>query len=211
MRHDRPQRLSTSVRQVWDHRARHCIAVALPWRCRFDSRRSRFHDDLERLPITGRCRLNRLIEPLTRSTPWSTRAPRSLRGSCRITLIAPRVLGGLRPNTNRWHYNQTFERRSRIVFAHDPEPGQRERAGADGVYELVEVDTSATRLSIDITVWVELPLPSFARGAVERVMAMTMQRAGDRFASGLCTGVSASTRAGYRRRRATSFVPGDFG
>jgi carbon monoxide dehydrogenase subunit G len=79
----------------------------------------------------------------------------------------------------------TFEPRSRIVFAHDPEPGHRERAGADGVYELVEVDTSATRLSIDITAWVELPLPSFARGAVERVMAMTMQRAGDRFARAL--------------------------
>ncbi len=43
----------------------------------------------------------------------------------------------------------TFERRSRILFVHDPEPGQRERAGADGVYELVEVDTSATRLSIE--------------------------------------------------------------
>jgi hypothetical protein len=67
----------------------------------------------------------------------------------------------------------TFERRSRIVFAHDPEPGQRERADADGVYELVEVDTSATRLSVDKAAWVELPLPSFARGAVERVMAMT--------------------------------------
>ena len=81
----------------------------------------------------------------------------------------------------------TVEPRSRIVFAHDPKPGQRERAGADGVYELLEVDTSATRLSIDITAWVELPLPSFARPAVERVMATTMQRAGDRFARGLYT------------------------
>lgn len=79
----------------------------------------------------------------------------------------------------------TFEPLSRIVFAHDPKSGQRERAGADGVYELVEVDRSSTRLSIDITAWVELPLPLFARSAVERVIATTMQRAGDRFAHNL--------------------------
>ena len=81
----------------------------------------------------------------------------------------------------------TFEPRRRIVFAHDPNPGQRERAGADGVYELVEVGASATQLSIDITAWVELPLPTIARSAVERVMSATMQRAGDRFARGLYT------------------------
>lgn len=81
----------------------------------------------------------------------------------------------------------SFVPSSRIVFAHDPQPGHSERAGADGVYELLEVESSVTRLSIDITAWVELPLPSFARGAVERVMATTMQRAGDRFARALYT------------------------
>jgi hypothetical protein len=76
----------------------------------------------------------------------------------------------------------TFIPTSRILFEHDPAPGTSERAGAEGVYELVEIDASNTRLSIDITAWVELPLPSIARGAVERVMATTMRLAGDSFA-----------------------------
>lgn len=76
----------------------------------------------------------------------------------------------------------SFEPQRRIVFEHDPPAGVHERAGADGVYELVEVDSSTTRLSIDITAWVELPLPRMARGAVEGVMATTMRRAGDAFA-----------------------------
>jgi len=75
----------------------------------------------------------------------------------------------------------TFEPKQRIVFEHDPPAGVHERAGADGLYELVEVDSSTTRLSIDITAWVELPVPSLARGAVEGVMATTMRRAGDAF------------------------------
>jgi len=76
----------------------------------------------------------------------------------------------------------TFEPKQRILFEHDPPAGVHERAGADGFYELVEVDSSTTRLTIDITAWVELPLPSLARGAVEGVMATTMRRAGDAFA-----------------------------
>ncbi len=76
----------------------------------------------------------------------------------------------------------TFEPCTRIAFQHDPAPGSPERAGADGVYELVVIDSSNTRLSIDITAWVELPIPSIARGAVERVMATTMRLAGDGFA-----------------------------
>ena len=79
----------------------------------------------------------------------------------------------------------TFEPQRRIVFEHDPPEGAHERAGADGVYELVEIDSSTTELSIDITAWVELPLPSIARGAVESVMATTMRRAGDAFAQRL--------------------------
>jgi carbon monoxide dehydrogenase subunit G len=99
------------------------------------------------------------------------------------TLVGVSALGvSLAPTFTE---RMTFEPRSRIVFTHDPAAGQPERAGADGVYELVAVDKSATRVSIDITAWVELPLPPLARGAVERVMAMTMQRAGDRFARGL--------------------------
>src|SRR4051794_8769216 len=76
----------------------------------------------------------------------------------------------------------TLEPKQRIVFEHNPPAGVHERAGADGFYELVEIDSSTTRLSIDITAWVELPIPSLARGAVEGVMATTMRRAGDAFA-----------------------------
>jgi carbon monoxide dehydrogenase subunit G len=74
---------------------------------------------------------------------------------------------------------------SRIVFEHAPPPGATERAGADGVYELIRVGDDRTRLRIDITLWVELPLPSFLRGVVERVMATTMQRTGDGVATNL--------------------------
>ena len=76
----------------------------------------------------------------------------------------------------------TFEPTSRILFEHEPAPGSAERAGAEGVYELAETDASTTRLSIDIAAWIELPIPSIAGHAVERVMATTMQLAGDRFA-----------------------------
>ena len=40
-------------------------------------------------------------------------------------------------------------------------------------------------MSIEITVQVDLPLPTLARRAVERVMATMMSRTGDRFAENL--------------------------
>lgn len=79
----------------------------------------------------------------------------------------------------------TFVPTSRIEYRHEPQPGVRERAGANGVYELIAVDDDTTKLRIDITLCVELPLPRFSRGAVERVMAATMQRTGDGFAQNL--------------------------
>lgn len=74
----------------------------------------------------------------------------------------------------------TFDRPERIAFEHDPPTGEREAAGANGHYELIEVD-QGTVLDIDMTMHVELPLPRMARGAVERIMDRTTQMHGDRF------------------------------
>ncbi len=81
--------------------------------------------------------------------------------------------------------HMTFREPSSIRYEHRPPDGRSERAGANGVYELEELSTQRTRLTIDITLCVELPLPRLSRRAVERVMATTMQRTGDRFATNL--------------------------
>jgi hypothetical protein len=78
-----------------------------------------------------------------------------------------------------------FHAPSRIEFHHEPPPGARERAGADGVYELAERGPDCTHLSIDLTIHVDLPLPALSRRAVERVMTSTMARTGDVFAERL--------------------------
>ena len=72
----------------------------------------------------------------------------------------------------------------RIEYHHAPPPGSTEKAGAEGVYTLDEIPEGC-RLFIDLTMWVDLPLPKLSRRAVERVMAESMQRAGDRFAENL--------------------------
>jgi len=89
----------------------------------------------------------------------------------------------------------TFDEPSCITFRHDPLTGAAERAGADGVYELTDLDPGWAHLSIDITLHVELPLPALSRRAVERVMASTMTRTGDVFAQRLYTrlGIDASS------------------
>ncbi|HEU5084712.1 MAG TPA: SRPBCC family protein [Acidimicrobiales bacterium] len=79
----------------------------------------------------------------------------------------------------------TFVAPERIEFRHEPPPGSSERAGANGLYELVDGGPDLTHLSIDITIHVELPLPALSRRAVERVMAATMARTGDVFAERL--------------------------
>ena len=73
----------------------------------------------------------------------------------------------------------------RIVFTHDPPAGERERAGVEGTYDLEPAGTTATDLKIDLTLSVDLPLPSLSRGAVEAVLGSTMRRTGQRFASNL--------------------------
>ncbi len=82
-----------------------------------------------------------------------------------------------------------------IRFTHDPPTGVHERAGANGVYTLTELGPDRTRLEIDITLHVELPLPRASRRAVERIMSSTMIRTGNVFAERLYTrlGVDPST------------------
>jgi carbon monoxide dehydrogenase subunit G len=77
----------------------------------------------------------------------------------------------------------TFDEPRRIEFTHDPESGQ-EKAGVEGTYDLEPVD-GGTRLSIDIDICVDLPLPGLARGAVERAMAGVIAVMGRRFATNL--------------------------
>lgn len=85
----------------------------------------------------------------------------------------------------------TFEDGYRIGYTHAPPPGARERAGAEGSYELADVD-GGTRLDIELTLTVQLPLPRSAAPAVARVMRSTMNRTGDRFSANLLTHLGAT-------------------
>lgn len=78
----------------------------------------------------------------------------------------------------------TFDEPERIRFDHDPPAGESERAGANGYYDLEEVD-GGTILDIDLVMHVDLPLPKLARGTVEGIMARTTQLHGDRFFANL--------------------------
>lgn len=74
---------------------------------------------------------------------------------------------------------------SRIDFRHEPPPGHNERAGVDGIYLISKVAEATSKLSIDLTLQVELPLPEFSRRAVQPIMNATMQRTGEAFAESL--------------------------
>ncbi len=78
----------------------------------------------------------------------------------------------------------TFEHEREIVFTHDPR-GRKEHAGVDGRYLLTSLDDDRTRLKVDLTLFVDLPLPRLSAPAVERIMAATMQRTGRKFATNL--------------------------
>jgi len=77
----------------------------------------------------------------------------------------------------------SFEEPRRIGFTHDPRSGP-EKAGVEGTYLLEQVD-GGTRLSIDLDICVDLPLPGMARGAVERAMRGVIASMGRRFATNL--------------------------
>lgn len=72
----------------------------------------------------------------------------------------------------------------RIEYTHTPPDGTRERAGAEGWYDLSDVD-GGTALRISLTLDVDLPLPRSATPAVRRVMQATMNRMGDKFSANL--------------------------
>lgn len=78
----------------------------------------------------------------------------------------------------------TFDDGQRIDYEHAPPKGIHERTGADGWYVLADVD-GGTKLSISLTLSVELPLPRSAGVAVRRVMNKTMGRTGDKFSANL--------------------------
>jgi carbon monoxide dehydrogenase subunit G len=77
----------------------------------------------------------------------------------------------------------TFDEPRRIEFTHAPQSGP-EKAGVEGSYLLEKVD-DGTRLSIDIDICVDLPLPALSRGAVERAMRGVIGLMGRRFAANL--------------------------
>lgn len=79
----------------------------------------------------------------------------------------------------------TFVPISRIDFQHEPPPGHNERAGVNGVYQITKTGDAESKLRVDLSLCVELPLPGFSRRAVEKVMATTMARTGDAFARNL--------------------------
>jgi len=79
----------------------------------------------------------------------------------------------------------TFDEGRTMTFQHRPPAGKAERAGAVGTYTLADVPDGVTHLEVDLTLHVELPLPSLSRRAVERVMATMMARTGEQFAANL--------------------------
>lgn len=79
----------------------------------------------------------------------------------------------------------TFVPISLIEFRHDPPPGRTERAGVDGTYRITRVEEGSSKLAIDLTMCVELPMPRVAAPVVERIIATTMGRTGDAFSRNL--------------------------
>lgn len=79
----------------------------------------------------------------------------------------------------------TFVPISRIDYVHEPPPGRSERAGVDGTYLITKVDDDSSKLAIDLTLCVELPLPEFSRSLIEGIMARTTARTGAAFARNL--------------------------
>jgi carbon monoxide dehydrogenase subunit G len=78
-----------------------------------------------------------------------------------------------------------FDPQERIDFSHEPPPGTKEKAAAEGTYTLEEVSPRETELSIDLTLTVDLPLPGVAAPAVGRVMQGVLDRMGEKFAENL--------------------------
>lgn len=78
----------------------------------------------------------------------------------------------------------TFTEKERIEFRHDPPQGKNEPAGVDGSYELADAD-GGTKLAINFTVGVRLPLPNAAARPVRGVVEGVLSRMGNGFAEAL--------------------------
>lgn len=78
-----------------------------------------------------------------------------------------------------------FTEGRRIVFSHDPPEGVKEMAGLEGVYDLTPTGDTTTDLAIDLTLSLELPLPSVSRVAVEGTLQTMMKVTGKTFATNL--------------------------
>ena len=77
-----------------------------------------------------------------------------------------------------------FEDGKRIDYSHQPPKGVVEHTGAEGSYRLCDVP-GGTRLTISLTLNVELPLSKLAAPAVTAIMQATMRRMGERFSANL--------------------------
>lgn len=77
-----------------------------------------------------------------------------------------------------------LEPESRIVFTHDPERTD-EMTSVMGTYVLADHESGGTDVSIDLQIACDLPLPSLARPAVERVMAGVVKHMGAVFSRNL--------------------------
>ena len=138
----------------------------------------------------------------------STEVVRADRGDVWKALTDPELLTRLTPylhsieaSGDRWRWNlaripvlgisvapsfterMTFDEPSRIVFTHHPEQEQ-EKAGVEGTYDLEQVG-GGTRLTIDLEICVDLPLPRASTFAVERAMHGVIAVMGKRFATNL--------------------------
>ncbi len=78
----------------------------------------------------------------------------------------------------------TFADEHRIEYTHAPPAGATERSGAEGWYELSDID-GGTLLVISLTLCIDVPLPRAAGPAVRRIMTTTMERTGERFSKNL--------------------------
>jgi carbon monoxide dehydrogenase subunit G len=77
-----------------------------------------------------------------------------------------------------------FDEPRRIEFHHDPPAGVREKAGAEGWYELTPAD-EGTHLATDLEITVDLPVPRAAGPVVRKAMERVIQQMGDRFSANL--------------------------
>ncbi len=97
--------------------------------------------------------------------------------------------------------HMSFEDGKQLTFEHQPPAGKAERAGARGTYTLSDLPGGGTRLSVDLTLQVELPLPAVSRRTVERVMARMMARTGEKFAENLYAHLGVAGKPAPKRLR----------